>query len=105
MALRQIRIGSLVDVHQYDDGVYDKSMVVEDPISCLGAPVAPNDVVRLGDLAGFGTGDVVGPAGAVDENVVIFDGITGKKIKDSGVAIANVEDAIGRDYLGAQVFS
>lgn len=31
-----------------------------------------------------GAGDVVGPAGATDENFVIFDGATGKLIKDAG---------------------
>jgi len=50
MTLRQIRIGSLLNVHQYDDGDYDKSMEVEDPISCTAAPVASNDLVRLIDM-------------------------------------------------------
>ena len=50
MALRQIRIGSLPNIGQYDDGDYDKSMEVEDPISCSAAPVAPNDLVRLADM-------------------------------------------------------
>lgn len=35
--------------------------------------------------AGAGTGDVVGPAGAVDGGVALFDGVTGKLIKDGGV--------------------
>ena len=34
------------------------------------------------------------PAGAGDENVVVFDGVTGEKIKDSGSTKANLEDAI-----------
>ena len=50
MALRQVRIGSLVDIHQYDDGDYDKSIEVEDPIKCTAAPVGGSDVVRLEDL-------------------------------------------------------
>lgn len=36
--------------------------------------------------AGTGTGDVVGPAGSTNNNIVVFDGITGKLIKDSGAA-------------------
>lgn len=36
--------------------------------------------------AGPGTGDVVGPASAVDGNIACFDGTTGKLIKDCGVA-------------------
>jgi len=35
-----------------------------------------------------GTGDVVGPASAVNNNVVLFDGTTGKLIKDSGLTLA-----------------
>lgn len=36
------------------------------------------------------SGDVVGPASSVDNNIVTFDGITGKLIQDSGVAIASL---------------
>jgi len=50
MALRQVRIGSLENVHQYDDGDYDKSIEVEDPIKCTAPPVAGTDVVRLEDI-------------------------------------------------------
>jgi len=35
-----------------------------------------------------GTGDVVGPASAVDNNIAFFDGTTGKLIKDSGLTIS-----------------
>ena len=37
---------------------------------------------------GGGSGDVVGPASAVNNNVVLFDGTTGKLIKDSGLALS-----------------
>jgi hypothetical protein len=36
---------------------------------------------------GGGSGDVVGPASSVNNNAVLFDGTTGKLIKDSGVAL------------------
>lgn len=36
---------------------------------------------------GGGSGDVVGPASAVGGNLVLFDGNTGKLVKDSGVGI------------------
>ena len=39
---------------------------------------------------GAGTGDVMGPASAVDSNLASFDTITGKLIKDSGIPQANV---------------
>ena len=35
--------------------------------------------------AGSGSGDVVGPASAVDSGVALFDGTTGKLLKDGGV--------------------
>jgi hypothetical protein len=35
--------------------------------------------------AGAGTGDVIGPSGATNNAVVLFDGTTGKLIKDGGV--------------------
>lgn len=50
MALRQIRIGSLENVHQYDDGDFDKSMEVEDPIKCTAPAIDPSDLVRLGEV-------------------------------------------------------
>jgi len=37
-----------------------------------------------------GTGDVVGPGSATDSNVVLFDGTTGKLIKNSSIVGANV---------------
>jgi len=38
--------------------------------------------------AASGSGDVVGPASAVNNNVAFFDGVTGKLIKDSGLALS-----------------
>jgi hypothetical protein len=39
-----------------------------------------------------GTGDVVGPAGATDGNLALFDGATGKAIKDGGAPISELDD-------------
>lgn len=39
---------------------------------------------------GLGTGDVVGPSGAVDDDIAVFDGTTGKLIKDGGRTIASI---------------
>lgn len=39
-------------------------------------------------------GAVTGPDASTDANIVVFDGITGRKIKDSSVTIASVSDAI-----------
>jgi hypothetical protein len=43
-------------------------------------------------------GAVTGPDVAVNANVVIFDGTTGKVIKDSNVTIASVSDAIAKAH-------
>lgn len=40
--------------------------------------------------AGGGTGDVVGPASATTDRLAAFDGTTGKLIKDSGKAVADL---------------
>jgi hypothetical protein len=50
--------------------------------------------------AGSGTGDVVGPASAVDSGVALFDGTTGKLIKDGGVLGTAAFTATG-DYATA----
>jgi hypothetical protein len=41
-------------------------------------------------LTATGTGDVLGPATAVDTDVVLFNGTGGKLIKDSGVLFSNI---------------
>lgn len=45
-------------------------------------------------MGGGGTGDVVGPASATNNDLVAFDGTTGKLIKDSGLLTANVAKAV-----------
>ena len=44
---------------------------------------------------GAGSGDVIGPASATADNIAVFDGITGKLIKDGGATIASKQDALG----------
>jgi hypothetical protein len=56
-----------------------------------------NDVNSAGLVPGGGSGNVVGPAVAVDGNLAVFDGTTGKIIKDGGPALA------GSSYRGAVV--
>lgn len=46
----------------------------------------------LGSASGLG--DVIGPSSAVNNNIVTFNGITGKLIKDSGIPISQVAAAI-----------
>jgi hypothetical protein len=42
-----------------------------------------------------GGGDVFGPDVAVDDNLVLFDGVTGKRIKDSGVSVDDLATVTG----------
>jgi hypothetical protein len=44
---------------------------------------------------GTGTGDVVGPSGAVEDRIAVFDGTTGKLIKDGGLTLAQLTPADG----------
>lgn len=44
----------------------------------------------IADLAMAGSGDVVGPASAVDDRIATFDGTTGKLIQDGGVTVAQL---------------
>ena len=43
-------------------------------------------------------GAVTGPDASTDANIVVFDGITGRKIKDSTVTIASVSDAVAKAH-------
>lgn len=56
-------------------------------------PVTENaywSLLAAAGVDGTGTGDMVGPAGAVDGNLVVFDGPTGKLTEDSGVSTADL---------------
>ena len=93
MALRTIRIGSSANVVQYDDAVYGSAVETDQPMKA-GVPVDPNDVVRLSELGSY----IAGPASAVDSNLAEFDGITGKVIKDGGLAHVDAADAISKKH-------
>jgi len=44
--------------------------------------------LELGDTTGFGSGDVVGPASATDEAIALYNGTTGKAIKNSSLTVS-----------------
>lgn len=48
-----------------------------------------NFTIPRGDTgaAGAGTGDVIGPSTAANNNIAVFDGTTGKLIEDSGIGL------------------
>lgn len=43
-------------------------------------------------------GAVTGPDASTDANIVVFDGITGRKIKDSTVTLASLQDVIAKAH-------
>lgn len=51
-----------------------------------------NDLVISSTASG--SGDVAGPASAVNNNIAVFDGTTGKLIKDGGATIASKQDTL-----------
>ena len=66
----------------------NKSELDKIPTSTSAANLGKVLKVKAGDELEWGTasdGDVTGPASAVDKNLAIFDGTTGKLIKDSGI--------------------
>ena len=100
MTLQQIRIGSLPGI-QYDDAVYPKSISTETPIECTAPPVDINDLVRLDDLGSY----IIGPASSVDSNLVEFNGLTGKVVKDGGLSHVDTADAISKKHVRSHAVS
>ena len=47
-----------------------------------------------GGGGGGGTGDVTGPGSAVENNIAVYDGTTGKFIKDAGTSVAALQASI-----------
>ena len=54
------------------------------------------------DATGGGSGDVVGPASAVADNLAAFDGTTGKLIKDAGIGLGSVVTS-GLDTIAGEI--
>jgi len=84
----------------------DATMIkIADPVA-LGLDVASTDVsLALEELAagggGGGSGDVVGPASSVDGRPALFDGTTGKLLKQASAALGTAAFTASTDYLGA----
>lgn len=86
MAIKQIRIGSLRNVHQYDDASYNEAIETDQPIAA-GTGTDPDHVVVHGDISG-GLGNIVtNPGLSTDNAVARFNGATGKIIQNSGLIL------------------
>ena len=75
-----IFISGGINYHRYFDVANDRIVITD--------LATPANVTYIGGSGG--TGDVVGPASAVDNNIAVFDTITGKLIKDGGATIASL---------------
>lgn len=62
--------------------------------------VKVNNLEVTGGLTGPAVGDVNGPASAVDGNITLFDGTTGKIIKDGLAKISDLLDVLTYDPQG-----
>lgn len=62
-------------------------------------------IIQTIEASAGGGGDVVGPAGASDNNIAVFDGATGKLIKDSGIDVSTVNTTLqsGSQNIGSGV--
>lgn len=68
------------------------SGIVQSIVAGTGINVDSTDPANpiVSATGGGGTGDVVGPGSATNENISVFDGNTGKKIKDGGRSVASM---------------
>jgi hypothetical protein len=91
------------DVYLYDDGTSNKIIIYSGtgwvyltPQTGYICYVESDDNFYFYDMTGAWqlwsttAGDVYGPGSAVANNIVIFDGTTGKLIKDSGVSVSDI---------------
>jgi len=90
----QTQIGAKLDSSSFTDAAVT-SKLLTGYVSGAGVVAATDSILQAiqklnGNVAAIvpGTGDVVGPASAVNNNVVFFDGVTGKLIKDSGLTLS-----------------
>jgi hypothetical protein len=93
MTVRHVRVGSLDNIHVYDDADFDGGIETDDVIKAFKAPVLPEDVLRLEDVGDL-TGDVIGPATSTDNAIATFDGTTGKRLQSSLVLIDDTGDVL-----------
>jgi hypothetical protein len=59
----------------------------------------PNDRVTVTIIGGTGSGDVTGPASATDSAVALFDGATGKILKNSPFTLSGTNLSLGSNKL------
>jgi hypothetical protein len=90
----QTQLSGKLDTANFTDAAVTGKLITG-YVSGAGVVAATDTILQAinklnGNIAAIvpGSGDVVGPASAVNNNVCFFDGVTGKLIKDSGLTLS-----------------
>ena len=86
MAEKYVRIGSMENVHVFDDGDFDAGLETDSTIKVGVAPAANEDVVRLVDVGGVSADIVTATANITDHSIARGHG-GAKVLQDSLVTI------------------
>lgn len=87
MARKYVRIGSLQNIHIFDDGDFDGGIETDDTIKAYQAPTAGEDVLRLDDVGV--TGVIAGPGASTDHAIVRWSGVSGLELLNSLITISD----------------
>lgn len=87
MALRQVRIGNLIDIHQYDDDVQSSAIDTDNQPIEIGQATTDTQAVRQDQLPALG--DVVSAADNISDNRAVRGDGGGKGIQDSDIEITD----------------
>lgn len=101
MALRQVRIGNLIDIHQYDDAVQSSAIDTDGQPIEIGQATTDTQAVRQDQLPALG--DVVSAADNISDNRAVRGDGGGKGIQESDVNIKDGGDVSIPTGKGYQV--
>ena len=106
MATKKIRIGSMEDIHQYDDGGFGTAIDTDGQPIEIGQSTTPTEAVRQDQLPTLGT-EISSDNVIVDHSIVRGDG-GARKIQDSDATLddngsINIPTGEGYKVNGTQV--
>ncbi len=100
-ARTNLGLGALATLNTVGPGQLDATTVVAGSYTAANITVDADGRLTAAADGGGSSGDVVGPASAVDDRVATFDGTTGNLIQDGGMTIAEILAAgSGGDVVG-----
>lgn len=88
MAIKTLRIGSMSDIHQYEDGDFDSAIETDHTIKAGAAPTANDEMVRYQDIPTPGT--AVSSSAVLGDNRVLRGDGGARGIQES---LAFIDDA------------